>query len=122
MADEITVSASLICVNGNFSFDRRINSVSVDQATQGSNGGVQIIGSGAHEQIEIGDLATEGWAIFRNLDDTNFVDIGVDVAATFYPVMRLKPGEPTVCRVSTVVLYAQADTADVNLEFMILED
>ena len=122
MSDEITVSTILACTNGDFRFDRRVNAVKVDQAAQGSVGGIQVIGSGAHEAIATGDLTTEGWAIFRNLDDTNFVDVGIDVSSVFKPVFRLKAGEPAIVRVSTDALYAQADTADVNLEYTILED
>lgn len=122
MADEITVSVTLACTNGDFSFSRRINSVSVDQTAVGSNGGVQSIGFAAHEAVAIGDLGTEGYGIFRNLDNTNFVDLGIDVAAAWKPIMRLKAGEACLFRLSTDVLYAKADTAAVNLEYTILED
>ena len=125
MANEITVSVSLKCVNGDFRFERRINSVSVTQAAIGGNGGVQEIGFAAHEALALGDVGTEGWLIVRNIDDTNFVDLGVDVAAAFEPFIRLEPGEPALFRLSKdagATPYAQADTAAVKVEFMLLED
>jgi len=121
MSDEITVSTSLLCKNGNYNFDRRINSVSADQSAIGANGGVQDIGTGSHEAVAVGDVSTPGWAIFRNLDDTNFVEIGIDVGATFYPIAKILPGEPAAFRLSSSTLYAKADTATVKLEFTILE-
>ncbi len=123
MANEITVSCSMKVVNGNMRFDRKINSVQVDQAAVGSNGGVQEIGFAAHEVIALGDLGTLGYVILRNLDDTNFVEIGRDIAAAFQSFASLKPGEPQLFRFAAgVVPYAQADTAAVDLEFMILGD
>jgi hypothetical protein len=38
------------------------------------------------------------------------------VAATFYPLLKLKPGEVAVCRLATTTFYAKANTAAVNLE------
>ena len=49
MADEITVSVSLKCVNGDCNFQRRINSVQATQDAIGGRGGVQEIGFAAHE-------------------------------------------------------------------------
>lgn len=126
MSNEISVSMTLNCINGNYTYRRTISGQQFDQTAQGGNGGIQEIGFAAHEVIDIGDVGTEGWCIFRNLDATNFVEIGIDVAAAFKPVIRLeKDGEPACFRVSPVAgatLYAQADTAAVKLEYQILED
>lgn len=125
MADEITVSATLKCINGDFTFNRKISGQQFDQTAQGANGGVQEIGFAAHEAVALGDLTTEGYAIFRNLDDTNFLELGIDVAAAFEPVARLEPGEIALYRISQdagATPYAQANTAACNLEYMILED
>lgn len=37
-------------------------------------------------------VTQEGWAVFTNLDDQDYVQIGIDVAATFYPLLRIAPG------------------------------
>jgi len=125
MANEITASITLSVINGNASFSRKVSGQKFDQAASGGAGTQQEIGFAAHEAIDIGDVGTEGWCYFRNLDDTNFVEIGVDVAAAFKPMIRLEPGEFTVFRASPVAgatLYAQADTAAVQLEYHISED
>ena len=120
MADEITVNARLGVSNGGFVAERNPGRLQVDQATQGGIGSVQTIGT-TYEAIALGDVSTEGYAQFINLDASNFVDIGIDVAATFYPVVRLLAGETAVFRVSTQALYAKADTAAVKLDVFILE-
>lgn len=125
MANEITVSATLKCINGDFTFNRKISGQQYDQAALGSRGGTQEIGFAAHEAILITDVTTEGWVIMRNVDDTNFVDVGVDVAAAFEPFLRMEPGEFCLFRNSKAAgttMYAQADTAAVKLEYMVLED
>jgi hypothetical protein len=84
---------------------------------------VQDIGFAAHELLVIpAELATLGYAYLRNLDSTNYVEIGRDVAATFYPVLKLKPGEVALVRFSNVALYAKANTAAVKLQYDVLED
>lgn len=125
MANEITVSMSLKCVNGDNTYDRKVNGQQYDQAAQGGRGGVQEIGFAAHEVILVTDVAVEGWVFMRNLDGTNFVEVGIDVAAAFEPIIRMEPGEPCCFRASKdagATLYAKADTAAVELEYMVLED
>lgn len=125
MADEITVSVTLKCVNGDFTYNRKISGQQYTQDASGGNGGVQEIGFAAHEALALGDVAVEGWLLARNIDDTNFVDLGVEVAAAFEPFTRMEPGEPCLFRLSKdagATPYALADTAAVKIEYMILED
>ena len=94
MASEITVDARLMAESGYFASDRRVAGLAVDMAGTGVEEHVQSVGFAAHEQIAINaDIGTVGWAFFRNLDDTNYVEIGLDVGATFYPFAKLGPGE-----------------------------
>jgi hypothetical protein len=80
----------------------------------------------AGDLVDYGDIASMGLAMFQNLDDTNFVELGVQVAGTFYPVLRLYFGEivgpirmsPTV----TSSLYARADTSAVELFVLLYND
>lgn len=125
MANEITVSVTLKAINGDSAFERKISGQQYDQAAAGGRGGIQEIGFAAHEVVIATDVTTEGWVIMRNIDATNFVDIGVDVAAAFEPMIRMEPGEPCCFRASKdagATLYAKADTAAVKVEYMILED
>lgn len=82
----------------------------------------QLIGVAAHEPIElVTDLGTPGFVHFKNVDPTNFILIGVDVAAAFHKMIHLDPGQGTVFQIANVPLFAQADTADCLLQVDILE-
>ena len=76
------------------------------------------------EQITQGDTTDGGVYFFRNIDETNFVEIGVTSddtsGGTFYPVLKLLAGEYSVGRLSNATIFAQADTAAVNLQFRML--
>lgn len=123
MANEISFNFTLRCRNGNYDYQRTAQAT-IDQTTAaGGNPGYQNIGT-THEQIGgLADMTTEGIAVVQNLDSTNFVEIGVEVAAAFYPLVRLKPGEAYGFRLSPgVAVYAKADTAALNLLFECLED
>ena len=122
MAGEINFSFTLRCQNGNYDYNRTVQNT-IDQTTAaGGSPGYQNIGT-SHELIGgLADMTNEGIAVVRNLDDTNFVEVGLDVSASFYPLVKILPGEAYVMRLSPgVAVYAQADTAAVNLLFECLE-
>jgi hypothetical protein len=99
MADEISVSYTFNVNNNNLKYFST-ESFNADQsAAGGPSNGVQAIGI-SHEAIGITDITNLGYAKFKNLDQANFVEIGIDVAAVFYPFIKLLPGE--TCLVSMV--------------------
>jgi hypothetical protein len=124
MVDEIKAVSALRLVNGLRYFEQPQLYTSIDQTGTGIFTNEQNVGFAAHEVLTLPSWAsTLGACTIRNLDDTNFVQIGVDVAAAFYPTMKLKPGEIFVLRlVPSVVYYAKADTAAVDILYTILED
>lgn len=79
--------------------------------------GVQLIGITEEAITIISDIATPGVCIFRNLDATNFVEVGLTGSYT----VKLKAGEPCVFRANGT-LYAKADTGACRLEYWIFED
>ena len=100
MADEITISATMNATNSNYTYSKSLTAT-VDQTTaSGGAPGVQNIGTTHEQLIGLADLAAEGYAIAKNLDTSNYVEIGVDVSATFYPLLKLKPGEFSLFRLS----------------------
>jgi hypothetical protein len=123
MADEIKVNVS-VSVNNGYLVDRFApGQISVTQAAIGRGGGIQIVGFAADEVIAVGDVATLGWCILRNLDTTHFVKWGPTNAGAIEPIGRLEPGEVAVFRLEPgVVLRAQADTAACKVECRIYED
>jgi hypothetical protein len=82
------------------------------------SGGVASIGTSAHEALPLQDVATPGLAWFKNLDGTNYVEVGSDVAGTFYPFLKLKPAQECWSWLS-VAPYAKANTAACQLQFKI---
>jgi hypothetical protein len=75
-----------------------------------------------HVALDLGSIATPGFAVFQNLDLVNYVEIGIDVSAAFYPFLKLKPGEQGMLRLGTTAPYAQANTLAVSLFYIIYSD
>jgi len=81
----------------------------------------QTIGT-SYEAVTVGaDLASRGYAFFRNLDPTNFVEIGGEVNSSFAGRIKLIAGDVAILPLSTDGLYARADTGAVELDYLILE-
>lgn len=121
MAGTVAASVTLGVRNGDMNDNLTLSCSGVIQTTQGKAGGIQLVAT-SHEALDVGDVATNGWLIVQNLDDTNFVEIGRDVSATFYGVVRVEAGEVAVFRLSQATIYAQADTAAVRLWYNLYED
>lgn len=122
MANEIKVTTYLKCTNSYFVDNWTPSELSVTQSAIGAAGGVQTIGTSA-EALGVTDLVAVGYARFRNMDATNFVQIGPYISSTFHPALKLKPGEQAVCRLDpTNPWYAKADTASIKLQYLILEN
>jgi len=119
MADEITIAATLQVENGNYSDSRKLTRLTADQATLGGTSGIQEIGT-SYEAITLGDVSTQGYVYIRNTDTTNFVEIGIEVAAAFNAMIKLLAGEVAVFRAGGT-LYAKADTAAVKIDKLLLE-
>jgi len=120
MANEGMMVSNLLVRKGSF-LDQRSFSFNFDFSGQ-YTGGVQTIGNSAHEAIALGsDVTVPGKGIFRNCDATNFVQIGIVVSGVFYPFIKLAPGQGHPVCLANITLYAQADTAPVDLEFRIYE-
>ena len=80
--------------------------------------GVQNVGT-SDETIALGDIATNGWCYFKNLDSTNFVTLGADGSS--YPI-KLKAGEAAVLRWNGAAVHVKADTASCKVEYGIIDN
>jgi hypothetical protein len=118
MANEVTYQFQILLSNGDLRDSYASNSQAADQATALLIRNVQNIGT-SDEALALGDITTPGWAVFQNLDDTNYVEIGV---GSFTPVVKLKPGEQAILRLGTTAPRAQANTAAVDLFYIIYSD
>ena len=119
MADEISWNFALQLTNGELQDAYSGSNLAADQATALLVRNVQPIGFAAHEALDLADVVTPGVAVFANLDDANYVEVGIDVAAAFHAFLRLDPGEKFLCKLGTSAPYALADTAEVDLFYII---
>ena len=128
MGDEINEQFSLTVENVTFKDTVSLGQLSFDQDAVGRGGHVQSIGT-SEETLDFGDVAggvggTEGKLYIRNLDVTNYVDLG----ATFGTgnaelTCRLEPGEWMYVRcVPSAVWRAKADTAACLLDVRCYHD
>lgn len=120
MANEITTTLKIAYAKNGIS-DSRTLTDQIDVSGSGTCGGVQTIGT-TEEALAVGDVSTKGLARFLNIDPNNYIEIGSYVSTVFYPLVKLKPGESAVFRLSAVTVYARANTAAAKLDYMIFED
>ena len=118
MANEITYQFQTLLSNGDLADSYASNSQAADQSSALLIRNVQNIGT-SDEALALGDVTTPGWSVFQNLDDTNFVEIGV---GSFTPFLKLKPTEQCLVRLGTTAPRAQADTAAIDLFYIIYSD
>ena len=117
MADELQISSTMIAtVGGNKLVEHKESTARFDVAGNNAFQNVQDIGFAAHEALTIpADCAGIGAGIVKNLDPTNFIELGVDVSATFYPLIKLLPGMCLPVYFAIDAVYAKADTASCQL-------
>ena len=93
----------------------------VDQVGSHATEEIQDIGT-TTEALDVGsDIGTIGFLLVRNLDATNFVEIGTDTPLT-QVVAHIKAGETVPIKPHAGdTLYAKADTASVKIKFLAIE-
>lgn len=124
MANEITVTIGLSAVKANAASVARAASARQHDWSGATvtRDVTEVATTSAGVALDLGSVSNSGWALFENLDSTNYVEVGVQVSGTFYPFLRLLAGERAVCRVSqAATLYARANTSAVKLDFTIME-
>jgi|GEM_PF-744641 len=125
MANEISLVTSLSITSGTLSRIFPAVTQQITQATPALGDFTQSIATtsgGVALAIPAG-VATLGIASIKNLDATNYVELGVVVSATFYPVNRFKATEEYKVRlVPGVSYYMRANTATVSVQVVVLDD
>lgn len=105
MANEIKATVILNVTKGGVSMLQNL-SVTEDMAGDEMINNVQIVGT-SQEAINIGDITTPSYIICKNLDPTNFIQIGADPLAAEY-LTKLLPGQITLFPANQAVVYAKA--------------
>jgi len=123
MANEVQYQFQVLLNNGKLKDQYASSSTSANQTTAALVRNVQAVTNSAPAQaLDLGSVATSGFAVFQNLDATNYVDFGVYTGGTFYPFMRLKAGESGMLRLSTNPPYALANGGTVSVFYVIYAD
>ena len=123
MANEIKIQTSLTLTNGLLKFSFAPGTLQIAQTLAILSDQVVVVATTPGESLVIpADITTYGIAIFYNLDATNYVSVGIEVAAAISPSIRLLPGDPPAILPSEpgVTWWAMADTAAVNLQVIML--
>ena len=121
MSGEISYSFQLNLRNGDLIDLYSSGALLADQSTAAAMRNTTTVPA-AKTLLDLGSLTTPGWAVFKNLDDTNFIEVGIDVGGTFYPFLKLEPGEECPAKLGITAIYAQADTSPVKLYYIIFEE
>ncbi|MFC1924291.1 hypothetical protein ACFLXA_02875 [Chloroflexota bacterium] len=119
MADELKVAAMLSCTLSSGAQQKKRYHATLDVTGDCMTYGVQEIGTSEEEVTQGADLGTPGYVIAKNLDDTNYVEIG---STTGVYDIKLKAGEIALWRHNSATIYAIANTAACDLEHIIIED
>lgn len=123
--------AEEILINCNIKVDQLkipeigVKNIKYDQtALGGPYPGYITVGFAAEEDVSLAELSTPGFCFMRNLDSSNFVTYGPKSAGSMVAFGELKAGEPTLLRLTRTspTLRMQADTGDVKLQILVIED
>jgi len=118
MSNELSVTAKVNFSKGGAKVTRAITDF-VDVSGDAFTHEVQEVGTSEEQLAQGADLGTPGYVLAINLDDTNYVEIG---STTGVYDIKLKAGEIALWRHNSATIYAKANTAAVNVEYLIVED
>ncbi len=117
MANELSISVSVSFVKDGAMVSRS-HGFNADVSGEAFTHAVQSIGTGSAEVLqETSEVGVPQWIFIKNLDDTNFVTFGTSGTLN----LKLLAGEAVVYRAAIVPVYIQADTASVDVEYIIIE-
>ncbi len=116
MANEISVSLSLRYAK-NGAAASLASSYRSDQAGSRYHAAIQTVGT-SEENLLKGDVGTIGLISVRNTDETNFVTL-MSVTAT--PTVKLYAGQSCLMPWTGTQVIAQANVANCEVEYLILE-
>lgn len=116
MANEIAASLSIKYAKGKESAGLS-SSFFATQVGDKYEGGVQSIGT-SEEALAKGDVGTPGYVFVRNMDAVNFVQLG---ATTGVYSVKIAAGQAALIPWNGAAILAKADTAAVEVEYLIIE-
>ena len=121
MAGEITATGTL--TDSSVSVNVKPGSMTIDQTNKRKVANVQNIPTtAAGTALTLGAVTVPGYAMFRNLDSTNYVEVGDTSAGVFVPSLRIDAGKYNgPVRLAMTAPKARANAAAVDLDYTILD-
>lgn len=102
MANEIRIQASLQINKGELVYQSQPSAFQADMNTgKGPSPGVLIVPTSGRD-VYFTELTTPGYCRLMNLDDTNYVEVGIKDPQSnlFYPLLELPAGESFIVKLS----------------------
>lgn len=122
MANEITVRAQLTynpSLAGQVGMDSTLQSATLDMTGTEQWATTVDVGTSEEEITPPSDIGTPGMVLVKNLDSTNFIELG---SVTGEYLVKLLPGEFAMFRLASSSIFALADTASCKLQIFLLEE
>jgi hypothetical protein len=117
MADELSIIIDLSFSKGGAKVQRS-ESIKVDITGDAFSHEVQAVGTTEEQLAQGADLGTPGYILIKNLDSTNYVEIG---STTGVYDIKLLAGEIALYRHNSATIYAKANTSSCNVEYILIE-
>lgn len=126
MANELSISAALSFAKGNAIQSQSYATTTYDVTGTRYTSAVVTVTQAAPVAIPVGDVATPGYVLIRNLDTTNFVELrngsgGADVIKLRPGAVAGKGGFALFELAVAATLFGLADTADCECEVIVIE-
>ena len=121
MANEITAALSFGVVNGQFVFPTLSTGTNKFDQTSIGGGGPGVLDIGTTEEVvTLTDIATPGFIFIKNLDATNYVQVGPESASAMIEWHRYQPGWWSWGPLDPgAVIRAKANTAVCKVHFVV---
>ncbi len=121
MTNEITATFSMIYANGESEDNIAPIQTTTDQTTEGVYSNTQTIGTSAETVVIGADIVAHGMCFVKNLDATNFIEVGPD-STGIVNFFKLLPGQWAWFPLHpSATVKAKADTADCKLFIKLLD-
>lgn len=118
MSDELKIGV-VISFNKGGAKASRVENIDVDITGDAFNHDIQSVGITEGELAQSADLGTPGFVFLKNLDSTNYIQVG---STTGVYDIKLKAGEIALYRHGSATIYAKANMAACLVEYLIFED
>lgn len=116
MANEFNIGASLKLANGSLKYANQVTAFRADQTTKKGPTPGTIAATTSGVEVSLAALTTPGFAVIQNTDTTNYVQYGLYISSTFYPLGELLPGEVNIVRLARDILTANTAAAKLYLK------